>query len=297
MKLLAGILLLFLMPLHAMECDVAKYGDQEKGVEKTAEIQEGPCDRYYYHLYPQHNAVRSLVELCVGCIANHIKDNVDPKKPCASKEFIEQEIFPVLRKNNISPNCLLLYWKTHIQPLWRQRAKTIVTNKVQEFVCGKFLILLEAGIDRVAIIDLTSNIPVVSYRDISSLFSTDIDANDVRIAASFNNELLAIANDHEVVLLSTEHPFPLMCQRNLKGKITSLDFSPEGNLFVGMMDGNIIKLFIKGNIIEQHDEWIWEIAKGKEIKLLRCSPDGSFIIIYVDDKAYRISNTLAKSNR
>lgn len=254
----------------------------EKEQELTPKEKKFDSLRDYHHLYPQQTAVRSLMALCLSSIAHNIKDNIDPKKPLESKELIEKEIFTTLRDHDISPQCLLLYWKAHVQPLY-EFYTMVRCHNFQEYFLENHVIWYDKDINKIALVDLSNDVPVISYRYIS--FGIE------KIAISSNKKFFAIVKDNnpaEIAVFSMEYSFRRIDEFCLKQKITALIFcSEEKYLFAGTVNGCVKKINIKDGTI-----CTYTTPYDKEIKLISSAPDGSYVIVCdINNTIYRINNT------
>ena len=107
------IVKLKLHPLHliiAFFIPSIFYGMSEPKIAKQHSIKD------YGELYSQQG-LRSLQAICLGVIADNIKDTIDTKDPLNDKPLIE-EILKQVASNYVTRH-LLEYWKAHTQPTWK----------------------------------------------------------------------------------------------------------------------------------------------------------------------------------
>ena len=72
----------------------------------------------YHHFYSNLGFVKSLQAICLGTIANDVKNNIDTRDPL-SQESQVQEILDSIEDLGLSKDCLLQYWKVHTQPIFQ----------------------------------------------------------------------------------------------------------------------------------------------------------------------------------
>lgn len=225
----------------------------------------------YHHLYPDPRSVRSLMAICLGTIANDVKDNIDPKDPLASKKTIE-EIFSQLQEQGISPDRLLRYWKAHTQPTWK--LNTVITGQNPiSWSNANLSVWHDKNLNQIGI--LSGN--VVSYKPEPF---TGIKC----VAGTYDNSCIAIAHNQRLIIFLNQHLFPNIYTGTTKTNtfITSLVFSRNRNiLFIGMNDGFIYGLQIEyDNPYAKKGQWKEFCLKKHEtaITALACAPNGTYII-------------------
>jgi len=164
------------------------------GMEKEETAQSNGAQPFdsrkdYHHFYQNPGFVKSLLAICMGTIANNIKDNVDTKDPLNSKPVIE-EIFAQLDELGISPQCLLQYWKVHTQPTYTFRAEFPGSGSIQWYnsdVC----ILYNRLIKSIGILN----------DDKTTYFKNPCKKKIKYVSSSPDNRYIAAASDDQFVII------------------------------------------------------------------------------------------------
>lgn len=226
----------------------------------------------YHHFYSNPGFVKSLQAICLGTVANNVKDTIDTKDPLASKSIIE-ETFKQLEEVDISPQCLLQYWKAHTQPTYKFRVK-VPGHVAVKWYNAKLCLWYDESFDNLGILDDT----IISYRNNPC-------KNKINYFTSTpDNSCIAIASDDQLFIVLNQRLFPIIAGKRIKdAPIRSLAFSADNTtLFVGFADGLIEGLFIEyDNPLQKKGFWKRFVLKGTEkdpITHLSCAPNGLFFI-------------------
>lgn len=232
----------------------------------------------YHHFYPNSGFMKSLRVICLGAIANNVKNNIDTKDPLASKQVIEG-MFEQLEHLKISPNCLLQYWKAHTQPTWKYRADVPGHVNVQWYN-AKLCMWYDDSFDAIGILDGR----ILTYRN------NPCQGKIKYITSMQDNSCIAVASDDELFIILNQHSFPSIAGRNVNAArrvdaawARSLAFSADNTvLFVGYADGLIEGVTIEyDNPFAKKGNWKKFLLQGVEkdpITHLSCAPNGSYFV-------------------
>lgn len=240
--------------------------------EKTVPQEKFDSRKDYHHFYPNSGFMKSLRAICLGAIANNVKDNIDTKDPLASKQVIE-EMFEQLEHLKISPNCLLQYWKAHTQPTWKCRA--FVPGHVDvQWYNAKLCMWYDEPFDTIGILD----------GRILTCRNNPCQGKIKYITSTQDNSCIAVASDTQLFIILNQHLFPSITGRKVDAALFhSLTFSADNNvLFVGYADGSIEGITIEyDNPFARKGKWKKFFLKGVEkdpITHLSCAPNGSYFV-------------------
>ncbi len=254
------IVKLKLHPLHliiAFFIPSIFYGMSEPKIAKQHSIKD------YGELYSQQG-LRSLQAICLGVIADNIKDTIDTKDPLNDKPLIEE----ILKQVSDYVPHLLEYWKAHTQPTWK--FLTRVPNNIDvKWYNSKLAIWFDSKFDKIGILHRD----IVSYKD--NPFTGDFDC----ITGSKDNTCIAISKKNKIRIFSGNHPYETIHRFELPDTdaVTSLVFSPDKNaLVVGSSDGSIYYIFL--NKLSSYPMLTEKHPTSSSIKHLTYAPNGTYFI-------------------
>lgn len=223
----------------------------------------------YYQFFPNQRFVKSLMAICLGRIANDVKDNIDPQNFLASKTTIEV-VFSQLQELKISPNCLLHYWNFHTQPTWEYA--TVIERHVRS-QCSRanFDAWYDSTLKKIGIL----NNDIVSYKP--APFSFDC------ITATHDAKYVAVSFYQMLVIFLNQHCFPAIYvnRTDTNVKITSLAFSEENTaLFIGTSDSIIILKIEYDNPHEKNGAWKSFCLIGHQgiVTDIAYAPNGAYFV-------------------
>lgn len=236
----------------------------------------------YHHLYPKQEEVRSLVALCLGSIANDVKDKINTKDPLESRDLIEKEIFPSLEKHGISPECIVQYWNVHTQPTWKRSTQVYGQNNIT--CCSRDCIIWhDPLLNKINILTnqgnvIGKNIPFKADRAPFFMISRD-------------SEYIAVVLEKNLLIFLNKHNYQTIYYSSLENNITNFEFAFNGKtLFIGFEDGTIKGLVIDAeNAYEQKGKWSEFFLKKHEKPIggLICDPDSSYLFSGDSDYMYK----------
>lgn len=265
------IVKLKLHPLHliiAFFIPSVFYGMSEPKIAKQHSIKD------YGELYSQQG-LRSLQAICLGVIADNIKDTIDTKDPLNDKPLIE-EILKQIAPLNLGHygQYLLEYWKAHTQPTWK--FLTTIPHDIQiEGYNSKLAIWFDSEFNKIGI--LQGNI--ISYKD--NPFTKD--SFDC-LTSSQDNASIAISKKNQIIIFSGNHPYETIHGFVLPriDTITSLIFSPDKNALVaGSSDSGIHYIFLQK--ATSYPTLTAKSSISSSIKRLTYAPNGTYFIS-IDEK-------------